>query len=111
MANHIDNAGIHEMYLSGEQTIQQIGALKNEITQALQEHDQLALNVTDVSRADLTFLQLLCSAHRTATMMKKRLSVVNLSQGIEMAVADAGFVRDDMGCGQECADSCLWLEH
>ncbi|PLX94422.1 MAG: hypothetical protein C0619_02980 [Desulfuromonas sp.] len=99
-----------ELVLSGEQTIQKIGELKKQLLIALEEHDRLVINLQDVARADLTFLQLLCSAHRTARQFGKHLSVANISAAVVSAVTDAGFVRNNMACGQDCSDTCLWSE-
>ena len=99
-----------ELALAGEQTIQRIAELKKQLLAALKEQDRMAINLQDVTRADLTFLQLLCSAHRTAQRSGKRLSVANLSAAVVTAVTDAGFVRNNMACGQDCSDTCLWSE-
>lgn len=99
-----------ELALSGEQTVQRIGELKKQLLSALEETGRLAINLQDVARADLTFLQLLCSAHRTAQQSGKRMSVINISSAVVTAVTDAGFIRNNMACGQDCSDSCLWSE-
>lgn len=96
--------------LSGDMTIQRIAALKAQVSEALAGSDKLVLKLKDVERADLTFLQLLCSAHRTAVSSGKILCCDEVSEAVDQAISDAGFIRDNMGCGQDCTDSCLWLE-
>lgn len=99
-----------ELQLSGELTIQQIAEVKAQVCGALADADELVLNLKGVVRADLTFLQLLCSAHRTAQLSGKILCCDEVSQAVNSAISDAGFIRDNMGCGQDCTDSCLWFE-
>jgi anti-anti-sigma factor len=96
--------------LSGEMTIQRIAEIKKQLSEILAETNELALDLKDVNRADLTFLQLLCSAHRTAQSSGKKIHCSEVSEAVDQAISDAGFVRDNMGCGQDCTDSCLWME-
>ena len=96
--------------LNGELTIQRIAELKQQLCSALQDADGLVLNLKEVSRADLTFLQLLCSAHRSAQAAGKFLRCEGVSAAVDKAVSDAGFLRGNMACGQDCSDSCLWIE-
>lgn len=99
-----------DLLFDGEVTIQRVAELKTQLSEALAGTDCLTLNLKDVSRADLTFLQLLCSAHRTAQKAGKEMCLAEIPDAVEKAVADAGFIRENMGCGQECSDNCLWIE-
>lgn len=99
-----------ELAFEGELTIQKVADLKVQLVEALGAHEGLVVNLKDVSRADLTILQLFCSAHRTAQQAGKFFKLTNVSEAVEKAVTDVGFLRDNMACGQECDDSCLWVE-
>lgn len=99
-----------ELALDGALTIQRIAELKTQLAEALNGTDGLVLNLKDVDRVDLTFLQLLCSAHRAAHQASKFMTLVEVSEAVDNAVTTAGFVRENMACGQECSDSCLWME-
>jgi len=99
-----------ELALDGDLTIQSIAELKTQLGEALDGTKSLVLNLKNVGRVDLTFLQLLCSAHRTAHRSGKLMQLIEVPEAVDSAVLTAGFVRENMACGQECADSCLWKE-
>lgn len=101
---------IMDVKLEGELTIQRVAELKTCLVAALDDSDGLVIDLKDVGRADLTFLQLLCSAHRTAQRVGKFVKLSEVSEAVDNAVTAAGFLRDNMACGQECSDSCLWME-
>jgi anti-anti-sigma factor len=99
-----------ELAFDGELTIQKVADLKEQLIAALDAQEGLIVNLKDVSKADLTILQLFCSAHRTAQKAGKFFKLINVSEAVDKAVTDVGFLRDNMACGQECDDSCLWVE-
>ena len=101
---------VMELSFEGEVTIQKAVEIKLQLVAALESSGGLVLNLQEVSMADLTFLQLLCSAHRTAHNSGKSMRLTNVSEAVDSAVNMAGFVRDNMSCGQGCSDNCLWLE-
>lgn len=96
--------------LDGDLTIQGIAELKAQLVETLSGTDSLVLNLKDVAKVDLTFLQLLCSTHRTAHQGGKTLELHEVPELVDAAVTMAGFVRENMACGQECSESCLWKE-
>ncbi|PLX88202.1 MAG: hypothetical protein C0618_05095 [Desulfuromonas sp.] len=98
-----------ELVLKGELTIQQIAELKQQVVDGLAQDQELSLNVGEVTRVDLTFCQLLCSAHRTARNAGRSFRLVNLSTAVDNAINQAGLSRNKVSCEQGCIDSCLWL--
>jgi ABC-type transporter Mla MlaB component len=96
--------------LDGDMTIQRIAEIKTQLVETLNGTDSLVLNLKKVTRVDLTFLQLLCSAHRTAHQARKTLELAEVPELVDIAVTTAGFVRENMACGQECSEICLWKE-
>ncbi|HKJ05822.1 MAG TPA: STAS domain-containing protein [Geopsychrobacteraceae bacterium] len=99
-----------ELSFEGELTIPKAAELKVQLVEALENSGGVSLNLKNVTQADLTFLQLLCSAHRTAYKAGKVMMLTEVSEAVDREVIAAGFIRDNMSCGQDCSDNCLWLE-
>ncbi|MFA5354393.1 MAG: STAS domain-containing protein [Thermodesulfovibrionales bacterium] len=95
--------------LEGKITIQAAGELKATLLKALSATDRIYIKGDTVSEADISCLQVLCSAHRAATMMKKRLAWAGrLPEIFRKAALDAGYVRGN-GCSFDINKNCLWM--
>jgi ABC-type transporter Mla MlaB component len=100
---------VKELILKGQLTIQRVFELKESLEKALKQVDTLMINLAEVEEIDLACLQMLCSAHRTATNLNKTLSLLEEYPRILETAMDAGFIRH-VGCTLECNNSCLWKE-
>lgn len=101
--------GKKELVLQGKLTIQRIAELKEELVAALEKTDKLLIKITESSDLDLSFLQLLCSAHRTAVALNKSLTLVGaFSREISRTLKTGGFERN-IGCSRDCDRSCIWV--
>ncbi len=97
------------LMVSGEVTIQNALAFRDALKEWVEKSDTLDLNMGGVADADLTCLQLLCSAHRSIMSMKKNLTVMGeLPEAIGKAAREAGFVREQ-GCRGEESHRCIWM--
>ena len=97
------------LMVSGEVTIQNALAFRDALKEWIEKSDTLDLNLGGVDDADLTCLQLLCSAHRSMMNMKKTLTVMGeLPEAIGKAAREAGFVRE-RGCRGEESHRCIWM--
>ena len=95
--------------LEGEWTIERANELKEVLLDALSTMDHLLLDFEKVEAVDLSCLQLLCSAHRTAITMKKHLSVTGWQSGaFNQVLREAGFMRS-VGCHPDRSAACLWM--
>jgi len=96
--------------LQGDLTIRSAGEVKASFIKALVESEEVAVDFDGVSEVDLTCLQLLCSAHRSATRLNKRFLFAdsNRPEAFLALVEAAGFARS-MGCSLDCGKSCLWM--
>jgi len=89
----------------GRLSASQAGRLHQALLQAFAGGGRVDLFLNEVQEADLTFLQLLCAAHRTAAAN----GVVFTLSGLESAdvvrrlISEAGAER-----GVGCPDDCLW---
>lgn len=94
--------------VSGECTIEHALELKKVLAEALNSHKQLLLRLGNVTAVDLSFLQLLCWAHRNSVMMSKQITLdAEQSAVFKNTIEEAGFVRP-LGCKREFHRSCLW---
>lgn len=94
--------------LQGDITIQNITPLKELLLKVLRESASIRIDVTGVTHADLSFVQLLCAAHRQARSMEKPMIFEGCScdQFLHLA-AESGYARD-RHCSRGTASSCFW---
>ena len=94
--------------LAGKLTIQRASELAASIGQAIAEEEHAAvLDLAAVTSADLTFLQILCAAHRSALREGKTLSITSPSEALLRTMKTAGFERRQP-CSSCTGDKCLW---
>ena len=95
--------------LSNDLTLPHAEELKKIFIKALVDTDDVSIVMENVHDVDLSCLQMLCSAHRSAVRFKKKVSFSgNLPQALKDAVRAAGFERLT-GCRLDCEKSCLWM--
>ena len=106
MANK-GEAGI--LILDGDLTVQRAGELRAALMDSISRADNIVLNLERVTGFDLSCLQLLCAAHRSAEKLCKRLTVADTKSGLfRRVVEDAGYARHS-GCIMDPATNCLWI--
>ncbi len=92
--------------LSGDLTIHNAIELKESFSNALEQAQQLQLNLEEVEHMDLTSLQMLFSLSQTLKKQGKSLSLSGpLPQALREVVQQAGFIE----CGGDQATSGLWM--
>lgn len=97
-----------ELAMSGALTVTNASAILQRIRDALVKTDNLIVTVGEDVEVDVSFLQLLCSAHRTALIQNKRFNVNTKKEGTFASIAAAaGFIRSE-GCSGDHDSSCLW---
>lgn len=95
--------------VGGDLTAAGAAALKAELVAALQAASAVEVVVENITGLDVTFPQLLCSAHRTAAARNKTLTVTGLAQErMSTMLLRTGFSRQT-GCQENTRTSCLWL--
>ena len=96
--------------IGGELTVQNASALQGIFIRSLESSSNLTINLEGVTDIDLSFLQLLCSAHRTSTDLKKNLTLSGAcSEVFRDVVRSAGFLRRT-GCANDRNKKCIWAE-
>ncbi len=94
--------------LQGRCTIEQATDLKEVLLRKIEENGHVSVNLEQVSEIDLTFLQLLCSAHGTSLKLNKGFTLDGpLPEVFIRVVREAGYCRA-MGCSRDINGSCLW---
>lgn len=95
----------------GELTLKHADKIRAAFIKALIDADHVEIDLGKVIEADLSCLQMLCSAHRTSLKLNKRLNFVgNLPKHFREAADAAGYSRSS-GCTKDCEQSCLWIAH
>ena len=101
--------GTGVLHLKGALTIQQAGDLKDALLRVLSGAEQVSLRLEQVTEVDISGLQLLCSAFRTALTRKKKLLISGpVPESITKTAADSGFSCRS-GCAADSKIRCPWI--
>lgn len=92
--------------VSGEASIVYIRQLKAALVEALREHPDLTVDCQGVTDADFSFLQLLCSAHRTFQSLRLTPACHEALGGV---MESAGLERFQGCCLAIDKHSCIWI--
>ena len=96
--------------ICGDLTIENARELHKTLLAALDNTEQLTLTFDKVTAIDLSFIQLLCAAHRTAVRADKVMKLDRQRPDVlRKAVQETGFFREN-GCVLDTQDSCIWKE-
>jgi anti-anti-sigma regulatory factor len=105
----IDGRNQGELLLRGELTIRRATEIREMLLTLVGQNTSIVIRIDEAAEVDPAFLQLLCSAHRTAISAGKCLSLdVGSSSTFQRQLADAGFVRH-IGCLLDCINNCIWV--
>jgi anti-anti-sigma regulatory factor len=94
---------------NGEFTASQMQEARKLFIKSLIDSDDVVVDFREITAADLTCLQLLCSAHRSAGRLHKRFRFAGNARppALNSAAEAAGFLRA-CGCSRDIGQSCLW---
>ncbi len=94
--------------IRGEATIQNASEAFEAMKAWIAAADQLVLDLQEVTETDVSFLQLVCSMHRTCVRKGRRMTLApKISESFTTAMASAGFLRLK-GCTFAGSAPCLW---
>jgi anti-anti-sigma regulatory factor len=98
------------LVLDGDCTLDRAHEFRSLLLDALKTDGDLLLNLDNATEVDLSLLQLLCAAHRSAVGCGKQLLVKSKpSTAFIEAAQGAGFLRT-MGCQGALNKGCLFTE-
>ena len=112
MAEYLWDGGESERVfrISGALTVREAGELKAALAKAFEEEERIEVDLSSVTGADLSALQLFCSAHRTSKRTNKLFGLKDgISASFKRDVRRAGFSRK-RGCILDTDDQCIWKE-
>jgi ABC-type transporter Mla MlaB component len=98
------------LHFSGELLIDYADQLKSILMDSLKKAKHIEVDVSSVTEADVSCLQLLCSAHRTSKRENKVFGLGdNASDSFKKSVRQAGYARPN-GCVLDTSKQCMWKE-
>ncbi len=96
--------------LDGNLTVGRSEELRSLLIKAIIDADRVCLDFGTVTDVDLSCLQLLCSAHRSASRMNKSVFLSgDWPEVFKKTVEEAGYARLS-GCRLDVSHSCLWVK-
>ncbi|HAR95965.1 MAG TPA: hypothetical protein DCR97_08400 [Deltaproteobacteria bacterium] len=96
--------------VEGELTVQHAAELRTCLLSALSSAQSVRVDLEALEDMDLTCLQILCSAHKSALFAGKVLCLGNkIPEHFKNTLDTAGFWRSQ-GCTIDTGDSCLWIQ-
>lgn len=105
----IDERKQGEISFHGDLTVRRAKQLRDTLLTTIGQHSTIVIRIAEDSEIDAAFLQLLCSAHRTAVTSNKRLSLdTGRSSRLRQQLEYVGFVRH-IGCLLDCNNNCIWV--
>jgi anti-anti-sigma regulatory factor len=102
-------ATVREIGISGAMTIHHAGEIRTALLEALDEADEVRMEMARVTEIDLVGLQLLCSAHQSSVAINKRFSLGGCCDIYVKEIIDGSGFRRHIGCVQDVNQTCLWL--
>lgn len=104
----VDAGEMVTLQWSGDLTIRRIAELKEQVEQALATATHIYIKIGADAKSDMTVLQLLCAAHRTAARQGKSLQLCGeIPEQFRVVMNLAGFSRH-IGCARDKTGCCMW---
>ena len=98
-----------ELTLGGSLTIENALVIKEKLIAALMKEDALKVCIEADAAVDVSFLQLLCSAHRTASKLGKSFTLGPAAPGNFLTAAESAGYSRKRGCARDREETCLWI--
>ena len=105
-----DDEKTTRLCFEGELTIKRASEIRGQIIESLSKFQHVEVEIGDVANVDLSYLQLMCSAHRFAAKNGKKITLINQDGSLFSEIKlIAGFVTGKE-CGFDRKNNCLWME-
>ena len=107
----IEKAGVATIiHFTGDMTIEGANEAKAVVAAALTKSKSILIDVDQVRDADLSFFQIICSAHRTARKKNKGMELMGaVQERLKQTLRATGFYKV-CTCGQSTHQDCLWAK-
>ena len=94
--------------VKGALTVSHIAGVRDDLIKALKTAGKVALDLRAVTEIDLSALQLICSAHKTAMKAKKSFEFIDSSTEVAKNTAGMNGYLRQTGCSIDQDKTCLW---
>jgi anti-anti-sigma regulatory factor len=106
---NINKNGREVLIVGGALTVKHAKALRTALLETVRNAPAIEVDVENIDDVDISFAQLLCSAHRMAADMNKQMTITGLEQErFSQLLGRLGLFRH-IGCNESTRKSCLWL--
>ena len=97
-----------DLVLSGSLSLRSASDIRKQLLVALDEADTVKLLLQDVEDVDLSLVQIICAAHRSAVSNNKVLLLQDkLPDAFVQIIEDAG-LNGHIGCSTDDRGCCVW---
>jgi ABC-type transporter Mla MlaB component len=97
------------LILNGEANIQCAADFRDVLIKLQESEGNILINLAGMTGADISFMQLLCSAHRSSVKLNKCLKVTgSIPSWLKQAAKDAGYEKEV--CSIDMGGYCLWAK-
>lgn len=104
-----EQSGTLVLRVGGELTIPFATEFRAALLDAFAGAERVIVNLEDVGSMDITGLQLLCSAHRTAYGLQKSFQVEGLDNPAVLQSSELAGFRRHVGCAVDVGKTCIWI--
>jgi ABC-type transporter Mla MlaB component len=109
-----DTLHVEKLLLHGAMTLREADAVRSRLLEAMSMHDTVEIDCSAVTGADVSFIQCLIAARRTAAASGKRLSLAAPAQGALLdALVRGGFLfssPNGAGPGEPTSTDSFWIK-
>ena len=96
--------------LEGELTIKRATEIRELLLESLSRSQRVEVELGEVTDVDLSYLQLMCSAHRSASESGKSLILINQDVLLFTETKDTAGFTNGKECKHNHNNDCLWME-
>jgi len=100
---------IAEMTLGGNLNVTNTVTLHNKIVEIFDKVEELSISLEKVTDMDMTFMQLLCAAHKAFAQSGKHFKISGDLASISEKAASMGYTRQT-GCTLDKQNSCVLVK-
>lgn len=104
----VDEGQMVTLHWSGDLTVRRIAEIKTQVQKTLAAATDVSIEIGAEAECDMTVLQLLCAAHRTASRQGKTLRLCGEIPVQFKMIMDLGGFSRHIGCARDQSGCCLW---
>ena len=100
-----------QLFFKGSCTLLEAKAIQHTLLEAIDQVDLLSLDLEDIEVVDVSFIQLLCAAHRECFLSAKEIYIEGKTGAtMNTFLTTAGYSKQ-CGCINGAKKSCLWSRY